>query len=142
MKAAAVIGHSFDIQTLLKVNPFKNIVSTDKLISLLNDLSDNEFIEIMDQQEDNVIYRFVDPFMRDVLYQRLIFSYRRQMHRYVAEAIESIPNLPQGEEDQSLESNRLSYHWFKFSIIDILNILFLKVSCRKCKLFSNQFQKF
>ena len=81
MKPAAVIGECFDLVTLLKVNPFKATIPSEKVKKLINYLEKQEFLEILDEHEHNTIYRFMDPFMREVIYQRMIYSQRRQIHR-------------------------------------------------------------
>lgn len=58
MKAASVIGESFDLNTLIKVNPFKETISNEKAKKLLVNLEKQEFLEILDEQEHNIIYRF------------------------------------------------------------------------------------
>ena len=58
MKAASVIGESFDLNTLQRVNPFKETISNDKTKRLLINLEKQEFLEILDEQDHNIIYRF------------------------------------------------------------------------------------
>ena len=110
MKAAAVIGDTFDLQTLIKVNPYKTL-GNDKLRSIVNELERQDFIEILDEQNNNIYYRFTSPFMREVIYQRLLYSQRRNLHRYVAEAIQAIPLLSMNPTEEKLECDRLIYHW-------------------------------
>jgi len=109
MKSAAVIGECFDLMTLLKVNPFKATIPPERVKKLINYLEKQEFLEILDEQEHNIIYRFMHPFMREVIYQRMIYSQRRQVHRFVAEALQSIPLL--NEANERLECDNLIYHW-------------------------------
>lgn len=109
MKPAAVIGECFDLQTLLKVNPFKDTIPPEKVKKLVNLLEKQEFLEILDDQEHNTIYRFMDPFMREVIYQRMIYSQRRQIHRFVAEVLQSVPLG--SEANEKYECDNLIYHW-------------------------------
>ncbi len=81
MKTASVIGECFDFQTLVKVNPFKLSITPEKLRKILSDLESMDYIEILDEQEHNITYRLTHTFMREVLYQRMIFNQRRQIHR-------------------------------------------------------------
>ena len=83
MKTASVIGECFDLQTLVKVNPFKLSITAEKLRKILADLENMEYIEILDEQEHNITYRLTHTFMREVLYQRMIFNQRRQIHRFL-----------------------------------------------------------
>ena len=109
MKPAAVIGECFDYLMLLKVNPFKDTIPPEKVRRLINYLEKQEFLEVLDEQEHNTIYRFMHPFMREVIYQRMIYSQRRQIHRFVAEALQSIPL--ENEANEKLETDNLIYHW-------------------------------
>jgi predicted ATPase len=38
LKAASVIGDIFDVQTLVKIHPFKAVVDSEKLLHILEDL--------------------------------------------------------------------------------------------------------
>jgi hypothetical protein len=49
--------------------------------------------------------------MREAVYERMIYNQRRQIHRFVAEAIQSITTFPQNEQTEKKECNRLIYHW-------------------------------
>ncbi len=109
MKPASVIGESFDFLTLMKVNPFKATITAEKLKRLLNYLEKIEFLEVLDEHEHNTVYRFMHPFMREVIYQRMIYSQRRQIHRFVAEALQQIPLA--NETNEKLECDNLIYHW-------------------------------
>ena len=95
----------------LKVNPFKSSIPTEKLRSILNDLEKQDFLEILDDQSNNIRYRFTSPFMREVIYQRMIYNQRRVLHRYVAEAIQAIPLFSLNHFEEKLECDRLIYHW-------------------------------
>lgn len=111
MKAASVIGNCFDLQTLLKVNPYKSSISAEKVRAVINELEKQDFIEILDDQQNNVHYRFTSPFMREVIYQRMIYNQRRILHRYVAEAIQAIPLTSLNLTEEKIECDRLTYHW-------------------------------
>ena len=54
MKVASVIGDIFDFVTLLKVHPFKDQITTEKLYKLLVDLEQNDFLEVLDQTNSNI----------------------------------------------------------------------------------------
>ena len=109
LKAACVIGDCFDLQMLWKVNPFKETINKDKLLQILGELEKQEFLEILDQNSNNITYRFTHPFMREVIYQSMIYNQRRTIHRYVAEGIQSI-QLP-NENNEKMETDKLIYHW-------------------------------
>ena len=120
MKAAAVIGEEFDLQMLMKVNPFQLSISNEKLRRVLNYLEKLDFIEILDESEHNVKYRFFNPFMREVIYNRMLFSQRRQLHRFVAEAMQANPL--QNEADEKTECSKLIYNWCLAENLDALSV--------------------
>ena len=111
MKAASVIGDCFDIQTLLKLNPFKSSIPSEKVRSIVTELEHLDFLEILDEQATNIRYRFTSPFMRESIYQRMTYNQRRVLHRYVAEAIQAIPLTSVSVGEEKLECDRLIYHW-------------------------------
>ncbi|CAD8100738.1 unnamed protein product [Paramecium sonneborni] len=106
LKFACVIGDIFDIQTLFKIIPFKQI-NQNKLLMALKQLVQQDIIEYMHDDNENRYYRFVTPFMRECLYQSMTYSQRRSIHSLVAEALQIIP---QPYEDYK-ELKRLEYHW-------------------------------
>ncbi|EAR83243.2 PH domain protein (macronuclear) [Tetrahymena thermophila SB210] len=108
LKIASVIGDIFDLQTLIKVHPFGNVLKTDKLVEALNALTDQNILEVIDQNENNVIYRFCHSFVRETLYQRLIYTQRRQIHLIVAETFQNTLSLPYNEEE---DIEKLKYQW-------------------------------
>jgi adenylate cyclase 10 len=87
LKFASVVGDIFDVQTLNKVHPFKESLSSEKLMKVLQDLDAQDAIEVLDISEFNIQYRFTHPFMREALYQRMTYNHRRVLHRAVAEAL-------------------------------------------------------
>ena len=66
------------------------------MIKLLNDLQNKDIIELMSITKYNTYYRFIHPFMRECLYQRMTFNQRRKIHRQVAETI--LPLVSESEE--------------------------------------------
>lgn len=109
LKSASVIGECFDLQTLWKIIPFKETIGKDRLILILNELEKQEFIEVLDQNINNITYRFTLSFMREAIYQSIIYNHRRSFHRYVAEAIQSMQIQTQSNE--KLETDKLILHW-------------------------------
>jgi len=119
LKAAAIIGEEFDLQMLMKVNPFQMSISHEKLRIVLNYLEKVELIEILNETEHNVIYRFLNPFMREIIYNRMLFSQRRQLHRFVAEAMQANPF--QNLADEKQECDKLIYNWCLAENIDAIS---------------------
>lgn len=68
MKVASVIGDIFDVQTLNKIQPFKEHINQEKIMKLLKNLDDKNIIELMEINEFNIHYRFTCPFMRETIY--------------------------------------------------------------------------
>ena len=70
LKAASVIGLNFDSETLLKINPFKEIISEERLIKNLYELVKERLLEILDEGEggSRITYRFTLPFFRELIY--------------------------------------------------------------------------
>ena len=109
LKAACVIGDCFDLQMLWKVIPFKETLTKERLLKILGELEKQEFLEILDQSSNNITYRFTSPFMREIIYQSMIYNHRRNFHRYVAEGIQSV-QLP-SDNSEKIETDKLIYHW-------------------------------
>lgn len=109
MKAASVIGDIFDIQTLHKIQPFKDQISSERLIKILADMEQQELLEVLDVSDYNIFYRFTYPFMRETIYQRMTFNQRRSLHRAVAEAIQTMSHP--FEQEELRERKKLEFHW-------------------------------
>ncbi len=58
----------------------------------------------------NLQFRFSEPFIREVIYQRIAFKFRRPLHLQVAEAIKSMQKSE--EDDEETQGERLVYHWY------------------------------
>ena len=111
LKVASVIGENFDFRNLSHINPLKKSFNNDKLLSLLDDLVRSEFLEILDENDGNIRYRMTYCFMRESIYQRMIYSQRRQNHRFVAEALQEAKPIKGHEVVDNLDCDRLIYHW-------------------------------
>lgn len=97
------------MKTLTKVQPLKNLLNHERIQTILDNLVKVDFLEILDQNELNTVYRFNHPFMRESLYNSMIFLQRRQLHRFVAEAMQTVM-LPMAGSFE-IERKRLEYHW-------------------------------
>ncbi|CAD8122137.1 unnamed protein product [Paramecium sonneborni] len=109
LKVASIIGDIFDVQTLNKIQPFKEVIQKENLIKILNSLEESEIIETMELNDLNKYYRFAKPFLREIIYQRLLFSQRRELHKFYAQALQEIPS--QFEINEKLEAQRLEHNW-------------------------------
>lgn len=119
MKTASVIGEQFSFQMLIRVNPFPLTLTNEKIKKLIISLEQQEILEVLDENEHDIIYRFSHKFMREIIYSRMIFTQRRQIHRYVAEAIQSNPL--QHDENEDYERNNLVFHWCMAETLDPLS---------------------
>lgn len=87
---AAVLGDIFDDITLKQINIFSQFSNTalnrhlHKLISL-------EFIEVIGITQEKKIYRFTHPFLRRLMYQRMLFEHRRSLHKVYLEFLRVNP---------------------------------------------------
>lgn len=121
MKVASVIGNKFDLKTLVVINPFKGSVITNaNAVKALEGLKNLELIEIVEEGKDrNTVYRFALPFLREVVYQRLPLSIRKQLHRLVAEAFQNTSSrFAVGGEQRNLKfdsrsEEKVAFHWDK-----------------------------
>mgnify|MGYP000479250823 CR=1 FL=1 len=74
MKAATVLGDEFDLKGLKAVNPLRYPETIDSLKQYIKLLEAYDFIEILDETDkDNLICRFNKPFLRETLYQIVLF---------------------------------------------------------------------
>jgi predicted ATPase len=71
-------------------------------------LVDMQFLEILEHTSTNIYFRSVHPFIREVLYQRMDYSQRRQLHLNVAETMQTTVSL---EKNELQEQRILIYHW-------------------------------
>ena len=110
LKVASVLGENFDFRSLAN-SPAKKTLNNDKLLNVLDDLVRSEFLEILDENEGNIRYRMNNCFMRESLYHRMIYSQRRQIHRFVAEALQEAKPIKGHEIVDNLDCERLIYHW-------------------------------
>lgn len=74
LKVAAVIGEDFGTAALLKILPLHKETS-ESLNAILKELEQNHLIEIIDESDpENILYRFKKSFMRECLYQVMVFK--------------------------------------------------------------------
>ncbi|CAI2375966.1 unnamed protein product [Moneuplotes crassus] len=108
LKAASVIGEIFTLKQLEFINP---LISEDieTIMEILIDLQSRDFIEIIDDNDaKNWICRFTKKFLRETLYQRLLFrGQKKNLHQLSADYIQNNTNL---EIDYEIEQNRLLNH--------------------------------
>lgn len=119
LKLASIIGNKFDLRMLVVINPFKGSVITNAtVVKALQSLKNSGLIEILNERDDkNVLYRFVIPNFREVVYQRLPLSIRKQLHRMVAEAFQntssrfSVGRSQLNDRVDSQSTEKFNYHW-------------------------------
>lgn len=94
LKIASVIGVLFDLNKLNEFNPFNN-VTFDELHSIILSFEKRGMLEILwDYDPRFTVCKFSIPFLRDILYQRMLIEQRNEIHLNVA---------------RSLQNNKFSY---------------------------------
>ena len=74
MKAATVLGEEFDSKSLQWINPLKTHEQAANLKKMLKLLEAHNFIEILDETDkDNFVCRFSRPFLRESIYQIMLY---------------------------------------------------------------------
>ncbi len=104
LKVASVIGRSFAYVTLHSLLREHTQIQSQLLQAYLHDLAERD-LTVMELPEPDLTYVFKHIITRDVAYETLLFTQRRQLHRDVALWYE------QQEEDLSPYYAVLVYHW-------------------------------
>ncbi len=73
MKAATVLGDFFDSKSLQAMNPLRQMETIPSLNKMLKMLEAAGFIEIQDESNNNYKCRFNRPFLRETIYQVVLF---------------------------------------------------------------------
>ncbi len=118
--AAAVIGRSFDLETVR----FASGRSDDETVAALEELARRGFVrEVATQERSELRYDFTHASLRNVAYDTLGLARRRLLHRRVAESLASLTGgreggvrwsliayheLMAGRTDQAAEAHRLA----------------------------------
>ena len=88
LKIACVIGTIFDIDKLDQFNEFNNI-TIDELTSIIYNLEKKGILEILyDTNPRYLVCKFCIPFMKEVLYQRMLLEQKADLHLNVARAMQ------------------------------------------------------
>lgn len=88
LKYASVIGNIFDIDKLNELNPF-NSVTFDDLMSILYNLENFGILEILyDINPKQMVCKFNIPFIREILYQRMLIEQRNDIHLNIARGMQ------------------------------------------------------
>lgn len=89
LKHASVIGTIFDIEKLDEFHPFNNI-AFDELYQLMNILEQKGMLEILyDMNPRYMVCKFSIPFMREILYQRMLLEQKADIHLNIARLMQS-----------------------------------------------------
>jgi hypothetical protein len=79
LKSATVLGDNFDSKSLQSLNPLGMKETITNLNYLLKLLESQGFLEIVDESDkDNFKCRFNKPFLRESLYQVVLFRDQKQ----------------------------------------------------------------
>lgn len=116
MKAASIIGDTFSLIVLKKLNPFKDqAITNDEVENILKELEKIELIGIIDETESNITFQFNGVFMREVLYQRMTYNQRRELHKIFAETIQNFSTSlflnTKAKAYEKVQCEKLMFHW-------------------------------
>jgi hypothetical protein len=88
LKYASVIGNTFDLDKLYDLNPF-NSVTFDDLMSIIQNLESYGVIEILyDLNPKLLVCKFSVPFIREILYQRMLIEQKNDIHEALARKLQ------------------------------------------------------
>jgi Cdc6-like AAA superfamily ATPase len=88
LKCASVIGNVFDIQKLHNLNPLG--LNVPELYSLLSNLEKMYIIEFLDDvSPKKLVCKFSLPFLREILYQRMLIEQRTEIHNNIARTLQT-----------------------------------------------------
>jgi len=95
LKCASVIGNIFDINILYAINPFVTIMNED-LLAMIYNFEQLGIIEILsDSNPNELVAKFSLPFLREVLYIRMLSEQKTAIHSEIA---------------RNLKTPKFSYH--------------------------------
>lgn len=98
LKCASVIGNIFDINILYAINPFVTIMNED-LLTMIYNFEQLGIIEILsDLNPNHLVAKFSLPFLREVLYLRMLSEQKTAIHSEIA---------------RNLKTPKFSYHDFE-----------------------------
>lgn len=107
LKHASVIGNMFDIDKLNDLNPFESITFED-LIAILSNLEAHGLIEVLyDLHPKQIVYKFSVPFLREILYQRMLIEQRNDIHLNIARKLQDakFSYMPHYKETYQLQTH-------------------------------------
>lgn len=87
---AAVIGDIFDDKIIKKINVFSHF-SKRAIDGYLKKLITLDYIEVIGIKQDRKIFRFTHPFLRRLVYERMLFEHRRSLHKVYLEFLRVNP---------------------------------------------------
>ena len=89
LKCASAIGTIFDLNILNVINPFVTIMNDD-LLKMIYSFEKSSLIEILyDLNPKNLIAKFSVPFLREVLYLRMLSEQKTLIHSEVARILKA-----------------------------------------------------
>ena len=89
LKIASVIGNIFDIARIIELNPFVNL-SLEEIYFILQKLEKKGILEFLyDFNKKNLICKFCIPFLREILYQRMLIEQKNQLHLMAARTLQN-----------------------------------------------------
>ncbi|MCB0034586.1 MAG: AAA family ATPase, partial [Anaerolineales bacterium] len=128
LKVASVIGRTFSLQTLKDVYPF----ASDDIDTHLNRLEELDITTLQIPDPDRT-YMFKHIIMQEVVYNLMLFTQRRQLHRAVAEWHEK-----SYRDDLGSFYPLLAYHWGKAEESDKTIVYLERAGEQALREYSNQ----
>lgn len=107
LKHACVIGAIFDIDKLNHLNII-NKITRDDLIQMIYEFSEKGLVEILyDLNPKRIVAKFSIPFLKEILYKRMLVETKNEIHIKVARLMESskFTYLP-----KEMENDLLNFH--------------------------------
>ena len=84
LKCASVIGNIFDINTLCVINPIKTLMNDD-ISEMIYYFEGIEILDILqDLDSEKLVAKFSLPFIREVLYSRMLSEQKSSIHSEIA----------------------------------------------------------
>ena len=88
IKYASIIGNIFDLKTLEKLNPLKNIIKVKDIEKVLLKLNNEYLLEIyyknVEYKNHNIICQLTFPLMREILHQKFPMERRAILHMQIS----------------------------------------------------------
>ena len=108
LKSASIVGTLFTAQNIKYIWPLQT-ESYEELIMKIKTLEQSTILEIIDEGGGDITCRFLDPFMRETLYQHMLYrEHKKGFHALAATYMQT--NSIKPDEDPERETQKLVNH--------------------------------